>query len=84
MSDSYGGLLKQPFILLLALLAAIGGGLFLILGFVASAQMNEGIGAALFLVVAGLVFVGYVVGVMVLAFVAILVLTRYWQRAEKK
>ena len=75
MSDSYGGLLKQPFILLLVLLAAIGGGLFLILGFVASTQISEAIGAALFILGAGLVFVGYVVGVMVLAFVAILVLT---------
>jgi len=58
--------------------------LFLILGFVASTEISEGLGAALLLVVAGLVFVGYVIGVMVLAFVAILVLTRLWQRAEKK
>jgi membrane protein implicated in regulation of membrane protease activity len=84
MSDSYAGLLKQPFILLLVLLAAIGGSLFLILSFVSSAQISEGIGAALFVVVAGLVFAGYVVGVMVLAFVVILVLTRYWQRTERK
>jgi hypothetical protein len=84
MSDSYGGLLRQPFLSLLVLLAAIGGSLFLILRFVASSQISEGSGMALFLVVASLVFAGYVVGVMVLAFVAILVLTRYWQRAQKK
>jgi membrane protein implicated in regulation of membrane protease activity len=84
MSNSYGGLLKQPFLLLLVLLAAIGGTLFMILGFVASTQISEGAGMALFLVVAGLVFTGYVVGVIVLAFVAILVLTRFWHRAQKK
>jgi len=84
MSDSCGGLLKQPFLSLLVLLAGIGGSLFLILHFVASSQVSEGGGIALFLVVAGLVFTGYVVGVIVLAFVAILVLTRYWQRAQKK
>ena len=84
MSNSYGGLFKQPFILLVALLVAIAGTLFTILSFVSTSQISAGVGMGLFLVVAGLVFSGYVVGVIVLAFVAILVLTRYWQRGQKK
>ena len=84
MSNSSGGLFKQPFILLLALLVAIAGTLFTILSFVSTSQISAGVGMGLFLVVAGLVFSGYVVGVIVLAFVAILVLTRYWQRGQKK
>jgi len=84
MSNSYGGLFKQPFILLVALLVAIAGTLFTILSFVSTSQINAGVGMGLFLVVAGLVFSGYVVGVIVLAFVAILVLTRYWKRGQKK
>ena len=84
MSNSYGGLLKRPFLLLLVLLAALAGTLFMILSFVSSTQIGEGVGMGLFLVVAGLVFTGYVVGVIVLAFVAILVLTRYWQKSRKK
>jgi len=84
MSDSFGGLMKRPFILLLVSLAAIVGVLFLILSFVSTTQIGEGMGATLFVVVAGLVFAGYVVGVMVLAFVAILVLTKYWHMGGKK
>jgi len=83
MSEPYGGLLKQPFILLVVLLGAIAGALFVTLDFVASSQIGEGTGVALFIVVASLLFVGYVIGVMVLAFVAVLVLTRLWRRAEK-
>jgi len=84
MSNSYGGLFNQPFILLLVSLAAIAGTLFMILSFVSTTQIGEGFGMGLFIVVAGLVFTGYVVGVMVLSFLAVLVLTRYWQRAQKK
>ena len=84
MSDSFGGLLKQPFILLVAALLAIAGVLFLILSFVSTNQFGEVTGALLFITVAGLVFSGYVVGVIVLAFVAILVLTRLWQKPAKK
>ena len=84
MSDSFGGLMKHPFILLLVSLAAIAGVLFLILSFISTTQIGEGMGAILFVVVAGLVFAGYVVGVMVLAFVAILVLTKYWHMGGKK
>jgi hypothetical protein len=84
MPDSFGGLLGQPFMLLLASLIVIVGALFLILSFVSTTQIGEAMGMALFLTVAGLVFAGYVVGVIVLAFVAILVLTRFWYRAGKK
>ena len=84
MSDSFGGLLKKPFILLLVSLGAIAGALFLILSFVSTAQTGEATGVILFPVVAVLVFAGYSVGVMILAFLAILVLTRFWQRTGKK
>jgi nitrate reductase gamma subunit len=84
MLDSFGGLLKPPFMLLVASLIVIVGILFLILSFVSTTQIGEAMGIALFLTVAGLVFAGYVVGVMVLAFVAILALTRFWQRTGKK
>ncbi|HUK49864.1 MAG TPA: hypothetical protein VLV18_02415 [Terriglobales bacterium] len=84
MSGSFGGLLKQSFILLVVSLLAIVGVLFLILSFVSTNQFGEATGTVLFITVAGLVFSGYVVGVMVLAFVAILVLTSFWQKTDKK
>jgi membrane protein implicated in regulation of membrane protease activity len=76
--------MKRPFILLLASLAIIAGVLFLILSFVSTTQIGEALGATLFVVVAGLVFASYVVGLMVLAFVAILLLTAYWRKSKKK
>jgi hypothetical protein len=84
MPGSFDALSKQPFILLVASLVAIAGVLFLILSFVSTNQFGEITGMLLFVAVAGLVFSGYVVGVMVLAFVAILVLTRLWQKSGKK
>lgn len=68
MSNSSNGLLKEELVCLL-LLAVIGGLLFAIFTFLATAVIAEAMAVALFLIVAGLLMGGYVMALMVLALI---------------
>ncbi len=83
MSTRFGGLSEKPFIVLLVLLVAIGLSLFTVLNFVATSQLTEVMGLTSFIVVTVLLIVGYMLGFVVLAFLGIHVLTKFWQRAKK-
>lgn len=62
---------------LLIILAFVAVSLFLVFSFVASAEVGEVEGVVLFLVAAGLLVVGYMVGLLFLAVVGVyLLLTR--------
>ena len=73
-SAALGELVSNPlkggsakgFVYLLLVLAVVAGSLFTIFSFLATAQVGEAVALVLFLAVAGLLIVGYMVGLMVL------------------
>ena len=83
MLDAYGSMFTKQLLFLLVILALIAGSLFTIFTFLATMSFGGALGLVLFLLVTALVVAGYVLGFMVLAFLAILVLTNYWSRRSK-
>ena len=61
----------KDFLFLLVVLLCIGGALLALFTFVATTKVDEAMGVNLFLIVAGLLVGGYMVGLMVLALVGI-------------
>jgi hypothetical protein len=68
---------QKEFIYLLIVLAFVAGSLFVTFIFLATMQASEGVALLLFLAVAGLMIVGYMAGVLVLAIAALAALTKY-------
>jgi hypothetical protein len=64
-------------------LAAIAGSLFMIFTYLASSTFSELVGPLVFLLVTGLLIAGYMLGFMALAFVGILLLTKYLVPSRK-
>jgi len=83
LSKSHGGLFNHQFLTLLFALAVIAGSLFMIFTLVATSTVSETTGVILFLLTTGLLMAGYMLGFMALAFVAVLLLMRYWIRSAK-
>ena len=73
-SAAFGELVSNPdtgpgvkgFAYLLLVLAAVAGSLFTIFSFIATTQVGEELALVLFLAVAGLLIVGYMLGLMAL------------------
>jgi len=80
---SFGDLRRKEFGYLLFILVCVAGSLFGILTFVATTEFDEATGVVLFLVVTGLIIGGYMVGVLVLAFLAVVVLPKLIVKPSK-
>jgi type IV secretory pathway VirB6-like protein len=74
---------KKDLVYLLLVLAAVAGLLFTIFSFLATADVGETVALILFPVVGGLVIAGYMVGLMVLCFAAILPLAKRIDKPSK-
>jgi hypothetical protein len=83
LSKAYGGLLQRQFLFLLFAIAAVAGSLFTIFSFLATSTASEAIGMILFVLVTGLLMVGYMLAFMALGFAAILFFVKYWARFTK-
>jgi ABC-type antimicrobial peptide transport system permease subunit len=83
MLDAHSGISNKHLLFLLLSLGAIAGCLFTIFVFLATMTFGRATGLALFLLVTALLIAGYVLAFMLLAFLAILLLTRYWQKPSK-
>jgi len=77
-----GGLLHRTLAGVLVGLATVTLMLFLLLYFLPLSKLNAATSLALFLVVAALLIAAYMLGFVATAIVAILFLTRLWQRKE--
>jgi len=75
---------RKDFVYLLLVLAAIAALLFSIFSFLATAEMGEALALILFLVVGGLIIVGYMVGLMVLCFAAVRPFAKYIDKTSKQ
>ena len=84
MSNPHTDHSKKDLVYLLLVLAAVAGLLFTIFSFLATAEVGETVALILFLVVGGLVIAGYMVGLMVLCFVAILPLAKRIDKPSKQ
>ena len=84
MSHPFRDLRKKEFAYLLLVLAAIAGSLFMIFTFLATVEVSEAIGVVLFLVVAGLLMGGYMVGLMVIAWAAFTLPARRIDKATEQ
>lgn len=60
--------------MLVLVLAAVAGSLFMIFTFIATTIVSETTGLMLFVVVTGLLIVGYMLGFVFVAFVTVLIL----------
>ena len=84
MSNPHTDHSKKDLVYLLLVLAAVAGLLFTIFSFLATAEVGETVALILFLVVGGLVIAGYMVGLMVLCFAAILRLAKCIDKPSKQ
>jgi len=84
MSGRFGGLLDRAFVASVLLLGVIGLSIFALFNFVAISQLSIEMGLLLFFLATLLLIVGYMVGITVLGFLAIFVLTRFWERSKMK
>jgi hypothetical protein len=75
----FGGLLDRTFVLLLIGLATIGLLLLVILSFLPFPELGLDSSIVLFIVVTGLLIIGYMLGVVVVAFLAVFFLPRLEQ-----
>jgi len=71
MSHSPKVLPWKDFVYLLLILLCIAGALLALFTFVATTEVDEAMGVSLFLIAAGLLMGGYMVGLMILALVGI-------------
>jgi len=71
MSHSPKVLPWKDFVYLLLVLLCIAGALLALFTFVATTEVDEAMGVSLFLIAAGLLMGGYMVGLMILALVGI-------------
>jgi hypothetical protein len=78
------GLLDRAFLLLLAGLAAIGLVLLGIFNLASFSELGLDLSIVSFLVVTALLVLGYMLGVVAVAFLAVFLLPRFWQRTKTK
>ena len=81
--DAYGIAFKKQLLVILLVLASIAGSIFAIFTFLATMSFGGTLGLVLFLVVTTLLIAGYMLGFMLLAFLAILFLSNYWPKRSK-
>ena len=83
MSDRSHRIVHKAFAALLIILGLDTGALFAIFSYVSVSQLSSEVGLVLFLMSALLLFFGYAAGIMVAGFLAIFVLTRFWNRTKR-
>lgn len=81
--NAYGTVFKKQLLVVLLVLAAIAGSLLVIFTFLATMSFGESLGVVLFLMVTTLLIAGYMLGFIVVAFLAISLLSNYWLKRSK-
>jgi hypothetical protein len=80
-TNSVGSLRERAFVGVVLLLGAIALSLFLIFHFISTTQIGALLGILLFILVAVLLIAGYMLGILVLGFLAVYILPRIvWQK----
>lgn len=83
MPNHFGRLLDKTFIALLVVLGVVALSLFAIFNFVAVSQVSVEMGLLMFVLATILLVVGYMLGIIVVGFLAVFVLTRLGQRKRE-
>ena len=83
MPGHFRGLLDKPFVAALVILGIIGLSLFAIFNFVAVSQLSMEMGLVYFILATILLILGYMVGIIVVGFLAVFVLSWLWQRGKE-
>jgi nitrate reductase gamma subunit len=76
------GLLDKSFLSALGILAIIGLSIFALFSFIANFPMTEAIGFSLFVGATILLILGYMIGIIVVAYLAIFVLSRIGRKRK--
>lgn len=84
MSDHFRGLPDKTFVAALVILGIIGLSLFAIFNFVAVSQLSMEMGLVFFVLASILLILGYMLGIIVVGFLAVFVLSRLWRRRKEK
>ena len=83
MSGHFRGLLDKTFVGVLVVLGIIGLSLFTIFNFVAVSRLSLEMGLFLFVLASILLILSYMLGIIVVGFLAVFFLTRLWQRKRE-